>query len=98
MNYKEIRIDTIRDVLLHACGIYTTVCRRDDLAHLDTNAANPEMMRSLVRADETLCASIAGTSLLSDKLYFYTNDLDMVWMLALDADRVYLLGPAFTDN
>ena len=98
MNYKEIRIDTIRDVLLHVCGIYTTVCRRDDLAHLDTNAANPEMMRSLVCADETLCASIAGTSLLSDKLYFYTNDLDMVWMLALDADRVYLLGPAFTDN
>ena len=98
MNYKEIRIDTIRDVLLRVCGIYTTVCRRDDLTQLDTNAPNPDIMRSLICYDEKLRASIGGTSLLAEKLYFYTNDLDMVWMLALDADRVYLLGPAFTDN
>ena len=98
MNYKEIRIDTIRDVLLHVCGIYTTVCRRDDLSNLDTNAPNPEMMGSLICSDEKLRSSVEGISLFSDKLYFYTNDLDMVWMLALDADRAYLLGPAFTDN
>ena len=98
MNYKEIRIDTIRDVLLHVCGIYTTICRRDDLSNLDTNAPNPEMMGSLICSDEKLRSSVEGISLFSDKLYFYTNDLDMVWMLALDADRAYLLGPAFTDN
>lgn len=98
MNYKEIRIDTIRDVLLHVCGIYTTVYRREDLTQLDTNAPNSEIMGSLICSDEKLCSSIAGTSLFSDKLYFYTNDLDMVWMLVLDADRAYLLGPAFTDN
>lgn len=98
MNYKEIRIDTIRDVLLHVCGIYTTVCRRDDLSNLDTNAPNPEIMGSLICSDEKLRSGVEGISLFSDKLYFYTNDLDMVWMLALDADRAYLLGPAFTDN
>ena len=85
-------------MLLHVCGIYTTVCRRDDLSQVDTNAPNPEMMGSLICSDEKLRSSIERISLFSDKLYFYTNDLDMVWMLALDADRAYLLGPAFTDN
>ena len=43
MEHKEIRIDTLRDILLKVYGVYTTICSLDSFIPLETNA--PEAMR-----------------------------------------------------
>ena len=98
MNYHEIRVDTARDILLQVCGVYTTTCSKEDFTVLHTNAPNRDMIQTLIHLDEACRVTPDGKPLSSEKIYFYSNSLDMIWILASDADRFYLLGPAFTDT
>lgn len=44
MEYKEIRIDTLREILLKVYGVYMTVCE-ETFMPLETNAPRAEALR-----------------------------------------------------
>lgn len=98
MNYQEIRIDTIRDVLLCLYGVYTTVCTRDSFTPVRTNAPGQDVLQSLIYLDEDCRKTPDGKPLSQGKLYFYSNSLGMIWSFLVEGDLAYVLGPAFTDN
>lgn len=98
MDYKEIRIDTLREILLKVHGVYTTICSRDTFLPLDTNAPQGDAIQALIYLDNDIRKSGDGTPFLPEKQYFYSNAMGMIWLFSVDADHAYLLGPAFTDN
>ena len=98
MNYQEIRIDTVRDVLLCMYGVYTTVCTQDSFTPVRTNAPGQDVLQSLIYLDEDCRKTPDGKPLSPGKLYFYANSLGMIWTVTVEGDLAYVLGPAFTDN
>lgn len=98
MDYKEIRIDTLREILLKVYGVYTTVCDGESFMLLETNAPKGEALRALIYMDGAIRKTPDGKPFDREKQYSYSNSLGMIWLFCVDADRVYILGPAFTDN
>ena len=98
MDYKEVRLDTVREILLKVYGVYSTVCARDGFAPLDTNAPNAEAIRVLIYLDREIRKTQDGSPFSPEKQYFYSNALGMIWLFCADAEYTYVLGPAFTDN
>lgn len=98
MEHKEIRIDTLRDILLKVYGVYTTVCQGDPFIPLQTNAPREEALRALIYMDGGLRKTSDGKPFDREKQYSYSNSLGMIWLFSVDGDRAYVLGPAFTDN
>lgn len=98
MDYKEIRIDTLREILLKVYGVYTTICALDTFTPLDTNAPRSDALQVLVYLDSDIRKSADGKPFSPEKQYFYSNALGMIWLFSVDADHAYILGPAFTDN
>lgn len=98
MEYKEIRIDTLREILLKVYGVYMTVCDRETFMPLETNAPRREALRALIYMDSDIRKTPDGNPFDREKRYFYSNSLGMIWLFNMDGDRAYILGPAFTDN
>lgn len=98
MDYKEIRIDTLREILLKVYGVYTTVCDKESFLPLETNAPRGEALRALIYMDGAIRKTPDGKPFDREKQYSYSNSLGMIWLFSVDADRAYILGPAFTDN
>lgn len=98
MDYKEIRIDTLREILLKVYGVYTTVCSRDTFAPMETNAPRSDALQALIYLDRDIRKTADGAPFDPEKQYFYSNTLGMIWLFSVDADHAYILGPAFTDN
>lgn len=51
MDHKEIRIDTLREILLKVYGVYMTVCDRETFMLLETNAPRADALRALIYMD-----------------------------------------------
>lgn len=98
MDYKEIRIDTLREILLKVYGVYTTVCTPDTFTPLDTNAPRSDALQVLVYLDNDIRESSGEKPFSPEKQYFYSNALGMIWLFCVDTEHSYILGPAFTDN
>lgn len=98
MDYKETRIDTLREILLKVYGVYTTVCSGDTFTLLETNASRSDALQTLIYLDSNIRKTADGHPFKPEKQYFYSNTLGMIWLFCVDADRAYMLGPAFTDN
>ena len=70
MDYKEVRLDTVREILLKVYGVYSTVCTRDSFAPLDTNAPNAEAIRVLIYLDREIRKTQDGSPFSPEKQYF----------------------------
>lgn len=98
MDHKEIRIDTLREILLKVYGVYMTVCDRETFMLLETNAPRADALRALIYMDGDIRKTPEGNPYDRENQYFYSNSLGMIWFFNVDDDRAYILGPAFTDN
>lgn len=98
MDYKEIRIDTLREILLKVYGVYTTTCMPDTFTPVHTNAPRADALQVLIYMDGEIRQLADQKSFEPGKQYFYSNALGMIWLFSVDADHAYILGPAFTDN
>lgn len=98
MDHKEIRIDTLREIMLKVYGVYTTVCAGDSFTPLETNVPREEALRALIYMDSDIRRVPGGKPFDKGKQYSYSNSLGMLWLFSVDGDNAYILGPAFTDN
>lgn len=98
MDYKEIRIDTLRQILLCVYNIYTTICDRDTFTPIDTNAPRCDAIQSLIYLDSGCRKTADDSPFVPGKQYYYANSMGMIWSFGVDDQHAYLLGPAFTDN
>lgn len=97
MEHLDIRVDTLRDILLYTFGIYTSICRREDFFPLRTNAPDPEIFKFLVHSDGPDRLLPDGSRNYAERLqYYYSNDAGMFWGFCVSGESIYLLGPAFT--
>lgn len=98
MDHKEIRIDTLRDILLKVYGVYTTICSLDSFIPLETNAPRSNALHALLYLDKDIRKAETDRPFDPEKQYFYANELGMLWLFGVDETYAYVLGPAFTDN
>lgn len=98
MDHKEIRIDTLREIMLKVYGVYTTVCGGDSFTPLETNVPREEALRALIYMDSDIRRVPDGKPFDKEKQYSYSNSLGMLWLFSVDSNNAYILGPAFTDN
>ena len=98
MDYKEIRIDTLREIMMKVYGVYTTAYTRDFSVMISTNAPHSEALQALIYLDSDIRKTPDGKPFDKGKQYSYSNSLGMLWLFSVDGDNVYILGPAFTDN
>ena len=98
MDHKEIRIDTLREIMLKVYGVYTTVCEEESFTPIETNVPKEEALRALIYMDSDIRRVPGGKPFDQGKQYSYSNSLGMLWLFSVDGDNAYILGPAFTDN
>lgn len=98
MDYKQIKIDTLQDILLKVYGVYTTVCTLDSFALCQTSAPSSDALQALIYLDKEIRKTADGSPFAPGKQYFYSNSLGLIWLFRVDTAYAYLLGPAFTDN